>query len=453
MKLAAFASLTVALALPTIAAQPSSDQLNSWAKWRGPLGTGVAPTGEPPIEWSDNENVQWKVKVPGAGMSTPIIWKDQVFILTAIAGEAKAPAAQEPEPQEDRGRFGGRRRGGGGMTQAPTASQKFTVMSLDRNTGKVLWEQVAREEFPHEGHHRDHGFASSSPVTDGEHLFASFGSRGIYAYTLDGQKVWEIDLGDMRTRAGFGEGASPGLYGDTLVINWDNEDQSYIVALDKATGKEIWRRERDEATGWSTPVFVESKGRTQVVLGGTNKIRSYDLKTGELVWEHGGLTVNAIPTPVIGNGMIYLTSGYRGNALYAIKIDNKGGDLTGSSDVVWSYNRRTPYVPSPALSGDRLYLHKSNQGFLSCFDAKTGQPHYEEERIDQISGIYASPVIANGYLYVVGRDGTTVVYKDSPKLEVVAVNKVSDKVDASVAIVGKQLFLRGHEYLYCISKM
>lgn len=485
-------SVLLGIGVCQLAAEPN------WPTWRGPSGKGTAE-GSPPIAWSSEKNVKWKAEIPGRGMSTPIVWGDKIFILTAIpTGEKKEPqASAQPggrsggsrpsggfnreefmkrfdtdkdgqlsdkereamQAQFRRGSGGSRSRergrggrGGFSMSQAPTQAQKFSVLAFDRKTGKTLWQQSAREEFPHEGHHRDHGFASSSPVTDGERLFVSFGSRGIYTYDLDGKKLWEKQLGKMRTRAGFGEGASPALTEKALIVLWDHEEQSFIVALDKRTGKELWRKDRDEQTSWTTPVVVKVAGAEQVIVSGSKRTRSYDAGSGEVIWEAGGLTQNVIPTPVIGHGLVYVMSGYRGTALQAIKLSAKGDVTDDKGAIKWSYDRSTPYVSSPVLSGDRLYFHKSNSAYLSCVDAKTGKPIYLDERLDGIRGIYASPLAANGYLYVVGREGTALVIKDSDQLEVVATNKIQEKMDASPVILGDQLFLRGHRHLYCIAK-
>jgi outer membrane protein assembly factor BamB len=325
-------------------------------------------------------------------------------------------------------------------------------MALDRNTGKTLWEKTAREQVPHEGHHRDGTFASCSPVTDGEHLYVSFGSFGLYCYDLKGELKWEKDLGDMRTRNAFGEGSSPALHGDTLVVNWDHEGEDFIVALDKRTGKERWRQPRDEPTTWSTPLIVEHEGKAQVVVSATNKVRAYDLETGAPVWECGGMTANVIPTPVSGFGMVYAISGFRGSALLAIKLGGKGA-LDGTETIAWKHGKSTPYVPSPALIGERLYFLSGNNGILSCFNARTGQPFYEATRVTELGGgVYASPVGAGDRLYVVGRDGQTAVIKAGDKFEVLAANKLDERIDASPAIVGSQLFLRGRDHLYCIAE-
>lgn len=333
----------------------------------------------------------------------------------------------------------------------PTETYQFTLFCIDRKTGKTLWQKVAREEIPHEGHHQDHGFSSHSPTTDGKHVFAYFGSRGLHCYDMAGNHKWSKDLGKMQTKMGFGEGSSPALHNDLVIVNWDHEGDDFIVAFDKATGEEKWRQARDESTSWTTPLVVKHGDQTQVITSATNKIRSYDIASGKLLWECAGMTANAIPTPVYGNGMVYATSGFRGNALLAIRL-GKQGDLTGTDSIVWSHDRSTPYVPSPLLVDDRLYIFASNNGILSCFDAKTGNALLNAERIEGLPGVYASPVSADGKVYLVGRNGTTVVLKRSDKLEVLATNKLEEKFDASPALVGNEIFLRGHEYLYCIGE-
>lgn len=333
----------------------------------------------------------------------------------------------------------------------PTEVHQFVVLCLDRRTGKTLWQKIAREELPHEGHHRDHGFASYSPITDGERLFAFFGSRGIYSYDLQGNLKWQKDLGRMQTKISFGEGSSPALSGKVMVINWDHEGEDFIVALDKESGKELWRQPREEETSWSTPLIVEHAGEAQVITSATKKIRSYNLLTGKQIWECSGMTANAIPTPVAADGIVYLTSGFRGHALLAIRL-GRSGDLTGTDAIAWSHNKSTPYVPSPLLYDSKLYFLADNNAVLSCFDVKSGKPLIDAQKVEGLNGVYASPVGADGRVYLVGREGKSVVIKHSDKLEVLATNQLDEKFDASPALVGKELFLRGHEHLYCIAE-
>ena len=416
----------------------------NWPQWRGPLGTGVAPLAEPPIRWSESENVRWKIPIPGRGTATPIVWNDQVFILTAVP---VASPTTSPTPAGSSGDGGS---GPGTMTVAADAEQRWVVLALDRSTGKTRWQQEPRKQRPHAGHHRDHGYASASPVTDGQVLIVHFGSYGTYAYDLPGRLLWEKDLGDMTTRNSFGEGSSPALHGDSVILLWDHEGEDFIVALDKRTGAERWRQQRDEPTGWTTPIVVERDGRPEVVVNGTNKIRAYDLVTGRLLWECGGQTANAIPTPVAGDGVVYVTSGFRGSALQAIRLGSSG-DLTGSPSILWSYNRNTPYVPSPLLYDGLLYLYSGNNAMLSVVQAASGSRLVDAERIEGMQGVYASPVGASGRVYLLGRDGRTVVIDRSTPLKVLARNQLDDAFDASPAMAGPDLFLRGRENLYCLS--
>jgi outer membrane protein assembly factor BamB len=429
----------------------------NWPQWRGPLGTGVAPKGNPPVSWSETENVKWKVKIPGGGHATPVVWGDRLFVLTAIptGKKVEAPADAPPPPpppppgEGGPGRQGGRRGMGG---PKPTEVHQFAILCLNRNTGKVLWQQTAREEVPHEGFRQGEGsLASGSPLTDGERVYAFFGSRGLYCYDLDGKARWNQDLGDMRVAMGFGEGSSPALYQDTLVVSWDHEGDSFIVALDKQTGTTRWKKTREERTSWSTPLVVAQGGKPQVIVTATGKIRGYDLATGDVVWECGGLTPNVIPSPVAAEGVVYAMSGFRGNSLLAIRL-GRTGDLTGSDAILWSHKKSTPYVPSPLLYGDKLYFLANNNGMLSVFDARTGTALIDAERLEAIPGVYASPVGASGRVYLVGRNGATLVIKQAEKLEVLATNRLDEKFDASPAIAGKDLFLRGREYLYCLAE-
>ena len=439
----------------------------NWPQWRGPLMNGVAPQGNPPTTWSETENVKWKIKLPGRGTGTPIIWGNQIFVQTAIpTGKQVQPEEKKAAVNFSRNVFGqaqpppdgGRRRGPGGPGgrggfgggQKPTEVHQFALLSIDRASGQIQWQKIAREEVPHEGHHPDHGYASYSAVTDGQHVYSWFGSRGLHCYDLKGELQWEKDFGKQRTPLGFGEGNSPALHGNTLVINWDHEGDDFIAAFDKTTGKELWRQARDEKMTWATPLIVEHEGKPQVVVSASQRIRSYDLATGKQLWECGGMTANVIPTPVSGFGMVYPISGFRGHSLLAIKL-GRTGDLTDTDAIAWRHDKSTPYVPSPLLYGDRLYFLADNNAILSCFDATTGKAVIEAERLEGPSGFYASPVGAAGRVYLVGRNGTSIVAKNSGKIEVLATNKLDEKFDASPAIVGNELFLRGHESLYSLT--
>ncbi|MFC1553373.1 PQQ-binding-like beta-propeller repeat protein [candidate division KSB1 bacterium] len=407
----------------------------NWPQWRGPLMTGAAPEGNPPVEWSEQKNIRWKIPLPGNGYATPAIWGNDIFLTAGISSETGSSGSR-----------------GRGMSVRYTQPVKFVVMCIDRTTGEIKWEHMVREEVPHEGQHPSSTFATNSPVTDGERVYFYFGSQGLYCFTVGGDLLWEKDFGDMSKVMQFGEGSSPVLYKNRLIVNWDHEGQSFIVVLDAVTGDEIWRKNRDEGTTWMTPLIVEVAGKPQVITTATSKIRSYDLATGELVWEDDGLTRNVIPSPVAADGVVYVLSGFGGFALRAIRLEEAKGDISGSPAILWAYNQFTPYTPSPLLLGGNLYFLKSNNGFLTCLNTATGQPHYSNQRLDGISGVYSSPVGVNDRVYVLGRDGVTLVLNNGSEYDVLATNTLDDKFDSSPAIAGDEIFLRGYQFLYCIAR-
>ena len=354
-----------------------------------------------------------------------------------------------------RGRPGGRGRagfGGPGGGAGSGVEHKLLVMAFDKNTGKKLWEQNPVTSKPHEGYHRQYGsFASNSPVTDGERLYAFFGSRGVFAYGLDGNLEWKKDYGvEMQMILAFGEGVAPVLYGDTLLLVFDHQGQSFISALDKRTGEERWRRDRDERSNWSQPLITEYGGRVEAIVAATTKVRSYDLETGDLIWECAGLGGNTIPAVVREGDIVYAMSGFRDPNLLAIQLGGKG-DLTGSDHVLWSNQRGNSYTASPVIHDGILYS-VTDRGFISAFDAKTGEPHYQQQRLPETYSIKASPVGAGGKLYVATEQGDVVVLKMGPAYEVLATNTVEDEFFiASPLIVDGDIFLRGKNKLYAVS--
>ncbi len=412
----------------------------SWPGWRGPLATGVAPDADPPIEWSEEKNIRWKVAIPGAGHSTPIVWGDHVFLTAAIPyGEAVEPVPDDAPGAHD--------------NALVTRRQNFAVIAIDRRTGKTLWLRSVRKGLPPMGAHKTATLASQSPVTDGERVFAFFGSNGLYCLDFDGKLLWQLDLGDMRPKHGHGEGSSPVLHAGVLVIPWDHEGDSFVVALDAKTGKQRWRMARDEPSSWSSPIVVEHAGKAQVILAGTKRVRAYDLRTGEVVWECGGMSHNIVASPVAGQGLVVLASSYEKRVMLAIRLAGAKGDITGSKNVVWTRKRGTPYVPSPLLYGRWLYFLGHYQGVLSRVDVETGKAPSGPFRLP-LYDIYASPVGAGGRVYVTDRDGTTVVlsHVEGKDVELLAKNTLEDRFSASAAVVGKALFLRGEKFLYCVQR-
>lgn len=438
--------------LPAALACGSTTIAENWPHWRGVGGNGTADAdAAPPTEWSDTKNVKWKVRVPGRGSGSPSIWNNRVFITTAVSAEG-SPVAGTEQARPPVRRRGGPGRGRSGRGSAQLQKLHFRLLCFDRTNGDLLWEQTATTATPHQGTHSTNGFASASPCTDGRHVYAHFGSRGLFCYTMDGALVWKReDLGKMDTRNGFGEGSSPTLEDDKIIVPWDHEGQSSLFALNKLTGETVWNTQRDEPTCWATPLVIEHDGRKQVVMNGQNYARSYDLETGKELWRCGGQTQRPVASAVAADGMVFIGSGFRGSFLGAFRPTGTG-NIEGTDHVVWTINRDTPDIASPLLSAGRLYFHKGKSGMLTCVDATTGKIHYEASRIPGLSSIYASPIAAGGHVYLTGRSGTTVVIRDSKKLEIVASSSVGETVDATPAPAGNQLFIRGEKHLFCIAE-
>ncbi len=391
-----------------------------WGHWRGPTGNGTTE-GKPPIQWSESKNIKWQIAIPGAGSGSPVVWGDQVFVVTSVPSEKNAKELQ------------------------------FQLHSFDRKTGKTLWSRTATQAVPHQETHNTNTHASASPCTDGQHVYAHFGSRGLFCYTMKGDLKWKREFGKMETRNGFGEGSSPVLEGNMVLVPWDHEGPSSLFALNKLTGETIWEAKRDEPTCWATPLVVTHSGKKQVVMNGQKFARSYDLETGKELWRCGGQTERPCATPVALGDLVIIGSGHRGSFLGAFKLDGMG-DIAGTKSVAWTINRDTPDVASPILSGGRLYYYKGKSGQLSCVDALTGKPYYEAVRIQGMNTTYASPVAAGGRVYLTDRSGTIVVIEDSDQFKVLATNSLGEGVDATPAIVGNEMFIRSAKHLFCIAE-
>ncbi|MHC4876954.1 MAG: sulfatase-like hydrolase/transferase [Planctomycetota bacterium] len=442
-KLAAESAPKPTAPLPQRKSKPVASKIDPkglhWHQWRGPEANGVSRTAKPPLEWSEDRNIKWKVAIEGQGNASPIIWGDKVFVLTAINTGRVDPSLPKPEDQPKRV-FG---------IKHPNTFYRFEVLCLDRHTGKELWRQTASEHVPHEGTHHDADFASASPTTDSERLYCWFGSAGLYCYDLDGKRLWERNLGKAYVGASLGEGCSPVVHDDRVIIVRDHARQSTIEVLDAKSGNTVWKKNRDEPNAWATPRVIEHSGKTQVITAASKMVRSYDLDTGDIIWQCSGLTGNVTPCPVVEDGVVYCMSGYEGYSLLALPLDAQG-DISDSDNIIWSKDKGTPYVPSPVLYDGLLYFTQSNQGILTAVDSRSGDTVIERTRLPDIFNMYSSPVGADGRVYFTGRNGTTLVSKRSGKLEVLATNKLDDEFNSSPAIVGTQLFLRGRKSLYCI---
>jgi len=398
---------------------------DNWGHWRGPTGNGIALNAEPPTSWSATKNVKWKVEIPGRSSGSPVVWDDSVFVVSSVPT---------------------------GKANGRLPNLDFKLFCFDRKNGKKLWEQTAVTATPHEDTHATNGFASASPCTDGKHVYAHFGSRGLYCYTMDGKLVWKRDdFGNMQTRLMFGEGSSPTIEGNKILVPWDHDGPSALYALDKLTGKTIWKTPRDEPTCWATPLVAEFAGKKQVIMNGQSFARSYDLETGKELWRCAGQTERPVASAVADKDLAFVGSGHKGSFLGAFRMDGTG-DIKGTNKVAWSLDRDTPDIGSPILSSGRIYFYKGKSGQLSCVDAATGKPYYMASRIPGVESTYASPVAAGGYVFLTGRNGTTVVIKDASELSIIQTNSLGEPVDATPAPVGNELFVRGEKHLFCIAK-
>jgi outer membrane protein assembly factor BamB len=421
---------------------PGLAQVGPWPSWRGPDHSGFAPGANPPTTWSSTENILWFADLPGDGKSTPIIQGDHIYLVNSVA--ARPATAEELAGRKPPGRGRG--------TQPPTDILAFLVFALDAKDGEVVWESNVTERLQTGGIHNTNGYSSFSPVTDGEKLYLSLGSNGIYCLDLEsGDVEWTTEIGPQRTRREFGEAGSPALAGDLLIVVADQEDESFIYALDKKTGKEKWKQARDENTTWTTPLVLANEDQLQVIVNGTNAVRSYNAKDGKVLWTCGGQTTNPIPSPVSDGNTVVVTSGFRGAAMMSFPLDQKGDLEETEGGVLWTHSAGTPYVPSPVLVDGRVYMLSGNKGMISCVDYATGEVLVDRMRLD-LGNVYASILAAGDYIYVVGRDGTTVVLEHGEELEVVSVNELGKPVDASPVAIGDVLYLRSDSRLYAIKE-
>lgn len=444
MKVYARIMLVFLITLTCLLALNSSAGAANWPQWRGPAGQGISVEKNLPTTWTSTKNIKWKTPIEGRGHSSPIVWGKKIFLTTALDGAAvpgRTPGVTHK--LADGTDFVHPDAVGADLTHT------FKVICLDRETGKTLWERVAYEGPVHDSRHKRASFASSTPATDGKYVFAYFGSEGLYAYDVNGKQLWKQDLGKLGT-ASVGYGVSPILYGNLVIMQCDESGMnSFIAAFDKKTGKEVWRAKRKVDVTWSTPVLVQAGKRTELVASAAEAIISYDPLSGKELWRHKGLESNAVNTPVVSNDLIVVTSGYPQKIALALR-GGGNGDVTGSSQLVWSYNKGTAYVPSPILYGDYVYLMAGN-GTLTCLDAKTGKVAYEGARVPKSILFTASPVAYEGKVLITSEEGETYVVKAGPKHEIIGTNSVGEPVFASPAIADGKIFIRGVNNLFAIS--
>jgi outer membrane protein assembly factor BamB len=435
---AALASVT---AVPPLLPAGEKGKETNWPQWRGPESSGVAADAGVPLEWSDTQNVVWKTAIPGLGHSSPIIWGKHIFLTTAIEGEvvegAKAPVHLiDGKPWSH--------------PAATGADKKHTlkVLALERDSGKILWERTVYEGLMSDSRHAKASFASPTPVTDGQMVYAFFGTEGVYAFDFKGNLKWKATVGTI-TSVSVGIGTSPLLYKNLLLLQCDNEDGegSFIVALDKKTGKEAWRKERKVEISWATPILVNAGKRDELITLGNQVIVAYDPANGQELWTARGLKSNAVPSPVAGHGFVYAPTGYPTKLVMAIRPGG-AGDVS-ASNIAWTYEKGVAYVASPVLYGDYLYL-VSDKGILTCLDAKTGELKYDNGRVPAPATFIASLLAVDGHILEFSEDGDAFVVKAGPTHEVVRTNSLKEPIYATPAVAAGRLFIRGKDHLYAI---
>ena len=429
--------ILVVLAAPAAAAADPN-----WSQWRGPDGQGVSHEAGVPLEWAaEGKNIAWKTEIPGRGHSSPIVWGDRLFLTTALEGEV-VPGAKPVRHWESGTEF--THPDGVGADH----KQTLKVLALETRTGRILWERTAWEGTPYDTRHRRGSYASPTPVTDGQRVYAYFGAEGVYAYDFDGNLAWKWWPGGIAT-FGVGVGTSPVFYKDVVILQCDEDEgkASFIVALDRATGKEVWRASRKVQLSWATPVLVRAAGRDELVTAGNELVIAYDPATGAELWRVKGLDSNAVPSPVVAGDIVVLTSGYPNKIAMGVRAGGSG-DVTGSR-VLWRYAKGTAYVPSPVAVDGLVYL-MTDKGLLTCLDAATGEVKYEGGRPPVAASFMASPVVVGGQILLMSMDGDTHVIRAGPAHEVLRTNALGEPIAASAAVAPGRLYIRGERHLFAI---
>jgi outer membrane protein assembly factor BamB len=425
----------VALLVQTVVAQ------ENWPQLRGPGAMGVAADNPAlPDTWSATENVAWKVPVPGRGWSSPVVWGNRVFLTTAVS-------KGEIEKVKEGLYFGGER-------PKPKDEHEWRVLCFDLKTGKTLWDKLVHQGVPHQPRHLKNSYASETPVTDGERVYAYIGNVGLFTFDMDGNPLWNREWEPVKTRYGWGTAASPALHQDRIYVINDNDEQSFLTALDTKTGEVIWNKDRDEGSNWSPPFVWENTLRTEIITTGSGKVRSYDLD-GNILWTLGGLSSITVTVPFAHDGLLYFGSGYIGDKkkpFFAIKPGASGdisldSEETSNDFIVWCQKTSAPYMPTPVLYRDRLYI-LLDRGLFSCLDAKTGTVLYDRERLGKSASFTASPLAYNGKIFCFGERGETAVLEAGDTFELHHVNELGELIMATPAIAGDSLLIRTSGHLY-----
>jgi outer membrane protein assembly factor BamB len=417
----------------------------NWPRFLGPGSRALATNADLPDRWSATENVAWKAEISGRGWSSPIAWGQRVF-LTTVVGKSDS----KPQKWTYRGKY----------SDGPPSEHQWKVLCMDLLSGKMLWERLVHQGVPPSPTHSKNSYASETPVADGNRVYAYFGNVGVFCLDFDGRPVWSKLLAPQAMRGGWGTGASPVLHRDRLYLVNDNEEHSYLLALDKCTGKEVWRVDRDEKTNWATPYVWENQQRTEIVTAGTGKVRAYDLN-GKLLWWLQGMSSYTIATPYSDRGLLYISSGSVPDKLrpvYAIRPGatgeiSLGPDQTSNAAIAWSQPMAAPFGTTTLVYDGRLYVLYDG-GLLSAFNSQTGAPRFERQRLPKGKTFTASPWAYNGWIFCLNEDGVTFVVRAGDQFEVLRTNRLADDdmCLATPAMIGDRLLIRTSSRLYCVRK-
>jgi len=413
-----------------------------WPQWRGPDGLGISNDRNVPIEWSvasdgaPAKNILWTTDIPGRGHSSPIVWGNRVFLTTSIKGE-QVPGRKAPV------HLGFDRRPG--YVHPDSTDVDYThalrVLAIDTASGRIVWDRTAYDGVMADDRHRKNTYASSTMAADGERVYAFFESAGLHAYTIDGALAWKKDLGGI-IKAGLGPGTSPIVYRDLIILQCDQEmgDGSYIVALDRRTGDEVWRAIRTNRRSWATPLVIHTSARDELIASGAESVIAYDPATGKQLWRAPGTISHPIPSPVATKGLVFMSAGSQSKVAFAVQPDGT---------VAWRYNKGTAYVPSPIAVGDYVYF-VTDAGLMTCIDAATGERKYEGGRVPVPATFFASPIAFNVVIVLTSEDGDSFVIKAGPVHEVIRTNTVGEPVYASPAVANGTMYIRGERHLFAI---
>ncbi|MFN8007594.1 MAG: PQQ-binding-like beta-propeller repeat protein [Terriglobia bacterium] len=437
--------------IEVLAEQNQEPSPQNWPSFRGLHASGVAVNQNLPDRWNGPQgvNICWKTPVPGLAHSSPIVWGDRIYLTTAVSSLGD----------------GSFRHGlyGDGDASTDQSIHQWKVFALEKKTGKILWEKTAYKGIPREKRHIKASYANATPVTNGSYVIAFFGSQGLYAYDTEGNLLWQKDLGILNAGAyddpsyEWGTASSPIIFEDLVIVQCDTQKESFLMAMDLASGKTVWKTAREELPSWGTPTIYTGKKGTELVTNGSNYIRGYDPRTGRELWRLGGSSKITAPTPVFSEDYIVVASGRRPEAPIFVIRPGGSGDLTlparqtSSRQIVWSKQQRGPYMPTPLIYRDYLYT-LANQGFLDCYELQNGKEVYRERILHQGGGFSASPLAVDDKLYLPGEDGDIFVVKAGPHFELLASNPMGELIMATPAVSNQMLLIRTQHHLFAVSQ-